>query len=81
MDLFHRKSQGEDTRIGRECQFCCYTDPEFITRSPMDRLVYTKMGDVASGHITEEGYLRHRIAELKKKRETGFTGKELLKSA
>lgn len=81
MDLFHRKSQGEDTRIGRECQFCYQADPEFVSRNPMDRLVYTKMEDVASGHITEEGYLRHRIAELKKKRDPGFVGKDLLKSA
>ncbi len=81
MDLFHRKSQGEDTRIGRECKFCYNLDPEFSRRNPMDRLVNVKMGDVASGHLTEEGHIRHRLAELKRKRISILPTADLLKSA
>ena len=68
MDLFHRKSQGEDTRNGRECRFCCATDPDFSQRRPIDRLVHSMMDDTASAHITEEGYTKLRIAELRRKR-------------
>jgi hypothetical protein len=67
MDLFHRASRGQDTRIGRECQFCRNMDPDFFRRRPMDRLVQSKLADVASAHMTEEGYVKHRIAELVKK--------------
>lgn len=78
---FHRKSQGEDTRIGRECQFCYNLDPEFSRRNPMDRLVYAQRQDIASGHITEEGYIRHRLAELKSKRPSSSPVGDLLKTA
>jgi len=39
-------------------------DSNFAQRRPMDRLVQTSLEDVAAAHLTEEGYLRHRIAEL-----------------
>ncbi len=70
MDLFHRKSQGKgkDTPTGRDCQFCHRADPNFNKRDPMDRLVLSKLDDTAAAHLTEDGYVKHRIAELLKKR-------------
>lgn len=67
MDRFHRKPQGQDTRIGRDCQFCRRADPEFAQRNPMDRLVLTKLDDTASAHLTEDGHVKHRLAELRRK--------------
>ncbi len=81
MDLFHRKSLGKDTPTGRDCQFCCQVDPDFAKRDPMDRLVLSKLDDSAAAHITEDGYIRHRIAELLKKRALGLTDTTLAKSA
>jgi hypothetical protein len=70
MDLFHRKSQGKgkDTPTGRDCQFCYRADPNFNKRAPMDRMVLSKLDDTAAAHLTEDGYVKHRIAELLKKR-------------
>jgi len=81
MDLFHRKSQGKDTRTGRDCQFCYRVDPDFIKRDPMDRLVLSKLDDTAAAHLTEDGYVKHRIAELLKKRSLGINDASLAKSA
>jgi len=81
MDLFHRTSKGKDTRIGRDCEFCCRVDPDFSKRDPMDRLVLSKLDDSAAAHLTEDGYVKHRIAELMKKRASGFPGIQLAKSA
>lgn len=81
MDLFHRPSRGQDTRTGRECQFCRNLDPDFLRRQPMDRLVQSKLDDIASAHMTEEGYVKHRIAELMKKRAAMATAAPLPRSA
>jgi len=81
MDLFHRNSRGKDTPIGRDCQFCRRLDPEFGQRKPIDRLVQSKLDDTASAHLTEDGYVKHRIAELMKKRSSGFFLGSLTKSA
>ena len=62
MDCFHRQLT-LDTRTGRICSFCKQMDRDSSRRDPLDQLV--KDSDTAGGHITEEGYLRHRIAELK----------------
>ena len=64
MDLFHRKSQGKDTPTGHDCQFCYRVDPDFTKRDPMDRLVLSKLDDSAAAHLTEDGYVKHRLAEL-----------------
>jgi hypothetical protein len=48
-------------------------DPNFASRRPMDRMVLYKLDDNASAHLTEDGYVKHRIAELMKKREVTFT--------
>lgn len=83
MDLFHRKSQGKgkDTPTGRDCQFCYRADPDFTKRDPMDRLVLSKFDDTAAAHLTEDGYIRHRIAELLKKRALSCVEVGLAKSA
>jgi hypothetical protein len=67
MDSYHRTSRGQDTRNGRECQFCRLADPEFSHRRTIDRLVQFERSDSAAAHLTEDGYVRHRIAELMKR--------------
>jgi hypothetical protein len=81
MDLFHRELTGKDTPTGRECQFCSGLDPNFAKRDPLDRLVVSNLNDTAAAHLTEEGYVRHRIAELLKKRTSGYFDANLAKSA
>jgi hypothetical protein len=81
MDLFHRPSRGQDTRTGRECQFCRSMDPNFHGRRPIDRLVQSKLDDVASAHMTEEGYVKHRIAELIKRQAAMVSAGALPRSA
>ena len=82
MDLFHRTSKGKDTRTGRDCEFCCHVDPDFSQRDPMDRLVLSQLDDSAAAHLTEDGYVRHRIAELvMKKRGSAYVGTQFAKSA
>ena len=81
MDLFHRESEGKDTRTGRDCQFCYRADPDFSKRDPMDRLVLSMLDDTAAAHLTEDGYVKHRIAELLKKEVLGAIEINLAKSA
>jgi hypothetical protein len=81
MDLFHRKLQGNDTRTGRDCQFCRQSDPDFAKRKPIDRMVASRFDDTASAHFTEDGYVKHRLAELIKKRATLSLRPVLAKSA
>lgn len=80
MDLFHRESRGKDTPTGRDCQFCHHIDPDFSKRDPMDRLVVSQLDDTAAAHLTEDGYLKHRIAELAKRRDL-HSEMSLLKTA
>jgi len=68
MDLFHRPPKRNDIHTGRDCRFCSHADPDFAKRNPMDRLVAPKLDDVASAHLTEEGHVQHRLAELRRKR-------------
>ena len=53
----------QDTRTGRDCQFCRHSDPDFGERNPVDRLVRSK-DDTATGHLTENGYIKHRMLEI-----------------
>ncbi len=46
------------------CEFCREVDPHFSQRRPMDQLVVPNRESVASAHLTEDGYVRHRIFEL-----------------
>ena len=55
-----------DTRSSRPCEFCQELDPHFPTRRPLDQMVVSARKPVASAHITEDGYVRHRILELHK---------------
>ena len=83
MDLFHRKlqGQGKDTPPSRDCQFCNRVDPDFTKRDPMDRLVLSMLDDTAAAHLTEDGYVKHRITELLKKEALGTIEIDLAKSA
>jgi hypothetical protein len=83
MDLFHRKleGKGKDTPIGRDCRFCYRADPDFSKRDPMDQLVLTQLDDTAAAHLTEDGYVKHRIAELLRKQARGGIETGLAKSA
>jgi hypothetical protein len=64
MDLVHRKQQQKDTRTGRDCRFCHQLDPEFGSRTPMDRWVVSELDDTASAHLSEDGYVKHRMLEM-----------------
>jgi hypothetical protein len=55
-----------DTRSSRPCEFCKELDPHFPKRQPVDQMVISTRKAVASSHITEDGYVRHRILELQK---------------
>lgn len=81
MDLYHRSLKGRDTRHGQECQFCRLSDPDFEKRKPMDRLVQSQQSDSASGHLTEDGYIKHRMTELLKRLRTTSSNVWLPESA
>ena len=53
-----------EVRSCRPCEFCRDLDPEFSHRHPMDQMVGANRKSSASGHLTEDGYVRHRIVEL-----------------
>ncbi|MFZ0801607.1 MAG: hypothetical protein WBQ09_16850 [Terriglobales bacterium] len=81
MDRFHRRSEHSDTRNVRECRFCSALDPDFASRPPLDRMVVPKLEDTASAHLTEDGYVKHRIVELMRKRAAIVAAPELQRSA
>ena len=54
-----------DTRSSRPCEFCRELDPQFIKRRPVDQMVATTRKASASAHLTEDGYVRHRMLELR----------------
>jgi len=60
----HRPVKMKETRLGRECQFCRSADPDFEKRHAMDKLVGSKEEDRAAAHLTENGYVRHRLFEM-----------------
>jgi hypothetical protein len=64
MDSLHRKPQASDFRTGRDCNFCARFDPQFSSRDSLDRLVEPRLEDKASAHLTEDGYVKHRLTEL-----------------
>ena len=53
-----------DTRSTRPCEFCRELDPHFYKRRPMDHIVGGRRKATPAAHLTEDGYVRHRIAEL-----------------
>jgi hypothetical protein len=72
---------GKDTPTGRDCQFCNRVDPNFSKREPLDRLVASQLDNTAAAHLTEDGYIKHRIAELTQRLGVRIPHVELLKSA
>jgi hypothetical protein len=55
-----------DTRSSRPCEFCQQHDPKFRERRAPDQMVATNRKYTASAHLTEDGYVRHRMLELQK---------------
>jgi hypothetical protein len=53
-----------DTRSSRLCDFCREFDPKFRERTAADQMVATNRKHTASAHLTEDGYVRHRMLEL-----------------
>jgi len=55
-----------DTRSGRPCEFCREQDADFPHRHPLDQMVANSRKASASAHFTEDGYVRHRMLELRR---------------
>ena len=55
-----------DTRSSRLCEFCRELDPQFPHRRPVDQMVACSRKAIASAHLTEDGYVRHRMLELRR---------------
>ncbi|MGD0215728.1 MAG: hypothetical protein ABSB87_21100 [Terriglobales bacterium] len=55
-----------DTRSSRPCEFCREFDPQFPQRRPLDQVVTGGRKAIASAHLTEDGYVRHRMLELRR---------------
>lgn len=55
-----------DTRSSRLCEFCRELDPHFPQRRPVDQMVASSRKASASAHLTEDGYVRHRMLELRR---------------
>jgi hypothetical protein len=54
-----------DTRSSRPCEFCREFDPQFRERRPLDQMVASSRKAIASAHLTKDGYVRHRMLELR----------------
>ncbi len=67
MDFLHRRPQERDTRTGQECLFCARLDPNFGQRRTIDKLVQHNLDDSASAHLTEDGYVKHRMVQISKR--------------
>lgn len=55
-----------DTRSSRPCEFCREFDPQFRDRRPLDQMVASSRTATASSHLTEDGYVRHRMLDLRR---------------
>ena len=53
-----------EVRSSRVCEFCQDLDPQFRSRKPLDQMVAAHRPHTASAHLTEDGYVRHRVLEL-----------------
>ena len=62
---YHRQATKHETRSAHMCSFCQLTDPGFNTRKAVDQVILCGMLESARAHVTEEGFLRHRMAELR----------------
>ena len=72
MDFLHRRPQERDTRTGQECAFCARLDPNFSERRLVDKLVQHNHDDSASSHLTEDGYVKHRMVQISERLTTNF---------
>jgi hypothetical protein len=59
-----------DLRSSRPCEFCRDLDPQFHHRRPLDQMIACSRRAVASAHLTEDGYVRHRMMELARRAPT-----------
>jgi hypothetical protein len=55
-----------DSRSSRICEFCREFDPKFLERNAPDQVVAINRRHTASAHLTEDGYVRHRMLELRR---------------
>ncbi|MGO9401849.1 MAG: hypothetical protein ACLPVW_00100 [Terriglobales bacterium] len=55
-----------DTRSSRPCEFCREFDPQFRERRLIDQMVASSRKAIASAHLTEDGYVCHRMLELRR---------------
>ena len=53
-------------RSARPCEFCREFDAQFPERRPLDQMVAGNRKANASAHVTEDGYVRHRMVELRR---------------
>ena len=53
-----------DTHSSRPCDFCREFDVSFFERRGPDQMVAAGRMHTASAHLTEDGYVRHRVLEL-----------------
>ena len=53
-------------RSSRPCEFCRELDPQFPERRPLDQMVAGSRKAIASAHLTEDGYVPHRVLELRR---------------
>ena len=51
-------------RSSRLCEFCREFDDQFPDRRPLDQMVAGSRLNAAA-HLTEDGYVRHRMLELR----------------
>lgn len=67
MESIHREvpQKTDAAPAGIECPFCKNRDSDFSSRTALDKLVRANVRDTASAHITENGYIRHRILEIR----------------
>jgi hypothetical protein len=55
-----------DVRFGSPCEFCQEFDPQFNQRNPLDQMVVANRQHTDSAHLTDEGYVRHRMLDLRR---------------
>jgi hypothetical protein len=53
-----------EVRFGKICKFCQALDAHFAERQAFDQMVGATSRYSASAHLTENGYVRHRMLEL-----------------
>ena len=58
-----KAKQLDSIRSGKPCSFCRNLDPNFTKRPALDQLV-AGFQHSAHAHVTEDGYVQHRMVEL-----------------